>query len=188
MDSSVERFRQKAWLPLLFRPRVGSSRLARMEFLNNELGLFQRQPVPDGTWCWTLERPCDERWASSGSMKIHLMTVSPEFPTTAFMAFVHGIARGPDAFLEAAVQSVRDTLERDSKRFGVSDEQARAILSQPIEGFVFEEPNMVFYSDRTWSVHFQAGNLPICDPHGLMVHFEGVYPVTIKDISEAESF
>jgi hypothetical protein len=119
-------------------------------------------------------------------MNVHLMTVTPEFPTTAFMAFVRGIVREPDAFLEAAVQFVRDALKRDSKRFGVSDAQARTILALPIESFPLEGPSLVFHPDETWSVHFEAGDLPICDPYGLIVDFDGVKPVTIEDISEAE--
>lgn len=47
-------------------------------------------------------------------------------------------------------------------------------------------PEAVFWSREQWSILFAEGTLPICDPYGVIVHFEGDVAVDVEDLSDAE--
>jgi hypothetical protein len=157
-----------------------------MDFHENELGLFQRRPVPDGTWYWTVERECTQHRCLDGRITINLMTNSSTFPNATHMELVNTVAREPGALIEAAVAFVRDALEKQPEKFGLGFVQATDLIALPVEQFPLEQPSLVFHPDGTWSIHFESRQLPICDSLGLIVHFHGIKPVEIEDVSESE--
>ncbi|MGW4778423.1 hypothetical protein ACWEPA_17385 [Streptomyces filamentosus] len=60
-------------------------------------------------------------------------------------------------------------------RLGLPDEQAAV-----------DAPEGNFYADG-WMLRFAEGDLPICEPYGVGVLFEGLRPVRLEDLREADS-
>ncbi|MFJ5117993.1 hypothetical protein [Kitasatospora sp. NPDC088548] len=57
---------------------------------------------------------------------------------------------------------------------GVTEEQA-----------ALDAPEVDVHTDG-WLLRFAEGGLPLCEPYGVGVVFEGLRPVRVEDLSEAE--
>jgi hypothetical protein len=160
---------------------------ARHQFFDATLGRFQAESVPDGTWCWALERECPDPWSPDPQLSIQVMTNGPDLANEANLTLVRTVAKAPERFIEAAILFVRTMLQRSPNTLGVGRAEAEVMLALPVAEFPLGGPSLVFYSEEIWCVHFTEGRFPICDPFGLIVNFRGQAAIGIEDISEGES-
>jgi hypothetical protein len=82
-----------------------------------------------------------------------------------------------DGYLHKATAYVRTRVAEDPAFFGLTEQR---------------EPNLreaeIGVVDTGWYVRFAQGDLPICDPYGLLVDFVGREPTGVQDISDPEEF
>lgn len=57
-------------------------------------------------------------------------------------------------------------------------------VGNPLSDIPLRDPSIVV-NDDGWLIHFLEG-LPVCDPYGLAVHFDGDRPVEVEDLSGYE--
>ncbi|MFE4514466.1 hypothetical protein ACFRMQ_09805 [Kitasatospora sp. NPDC056783] len=84
-----------------------------------------------------------------------------------------------DLRLLAEVLAHLDDVVTQARRF------VCAQLDVPQERAALDAPEVDVYTDG-WMLRFARGDLPICEPYGVGVVFEGLRPVRLEDLSEAE--
>ena len=92
----------------------------------------------------------------------------------------------PERFLHAALALLAERLAREPAFFGVSAVQAARYLEQGVAALPFGQPEFTFYPGGSWLLRFAEGALPVSDPHGIGVLFQGEEPCSIEDLSSSD--
>ncbi|MFB7476957.1 hypothetical protein [Kitasatospora sp. NPDC056184] len=116
---------------------------------------------PGGLTVWGVAEP--ERWA----VGVNVMLEAGED------------VGAVDPGLLGEVLADSERLVAEARRFacaalGVTEEQAG-----------LDAPEVNVYTDG-WMLRFAEGDLPLCEPYGVGVVFEGLRPVRLEDLSGAE--
>ncbi|MCW5252513.1 MULTISPECIES: hypothetical protein [unclassified Streptomyces] len=117
---------------------------------------------PGGLSVWGVAEP--ERWGAD----VNVMLEAGED------------VRSVDLRLLGRVLAHLDEMVAKARRF------ACARLGVPEERAALDAPEVNFYTDG-WMLRFVEGGVPICEPYGVGVVFEGTRPVRLEDLSEAEA-
>ncbi|MGW1014316.1 hypothetical protein ACWD4X_30275 [Streptomyces termitum] len=115
---------------------------------------------PGGLSVWGVAEP--ERWG----VEVHVMLEAGED------------VGAVDLRLLGEVLARLDDVVAQARRFvGVE-------LGVPEERVAVDAPEVDVYADG-WMLRFTEGDLPICEPYGVGVVFEGLRPVRLEDLREA---
>jgi hypothetical protein len=107
-------------------------------------------------------------------------------PSEAQLTFARATLGAVQLHLDAALALLADRLASDPAFFGASIEQAARCLALGPAGLPFGRPELTFYDHESWLMRFTEGRLPVCDPFGIGVVFQGQQPRSIEDLSEGE--
>ncbi|MET9351151.1 hypothetical protein [Streptomyces termitum] len=116
---------------------------------------------PGGLSVWGVAEP--ERWG----VEVHVLLEAGED------------VGAVDLGLLGEVLARLDDVVAEARRF------VGAELGVPEERVAVEAPEVDVYADG-WMLRFTKGDLPICEPYGVGVVFEGLRPVRLEDLREAE--
>ncbi|MFJ2781868.1 hypothetical protein [Kitasatospora sp. NPDC087315] len=89
-----------------------------------------------------------------------------------------------DHYLETGLRFVREALEADPAFFGLTEAESESYRGLPVADFPLDSPQLNFYIDE-WHLRFAEGRMPICDPYGLVIVFNGQRPLKVEDLSDA---
>ncbi|MFJ6017135.1 hypothetical protein [Streptomyces sp. NPDC092952] len=117
---------------------------------------------PGGLAVWGVAEP--ERWAG---VDVNVMVEAGED------------VGAVDLRLLGEVLEHLDDVVAEARRF------VCAQLDVPEERAALDAPEVNVYTDG-WMLRFAEGDPPICEPYGVGVVFEGLRPVRLEDLSEAE--
>lgn len=107
-------------------------------------------------------------------------------PPEAQLAFARAILGAVQCHIDAALALLADRLASDPAFFGASIELAARCLALGPAGLPFGRPELTFYDHESWLMRFTEGRLPVCDPFGIGVVFQGQQPRSIEDLSDFE--
>jgi hypothetical protein len=127
------------------------------------IGLLDLEAGPGGLSVWTPRRkPASALYPVEIPVSIVLEGTDLDSVDTALVAEV---LDDPDRFLEAGLWF------------------AQAMLMDDVP---LDLPQLLFYADREWLMHFRLAEFPGAGPHGLMVVFDRYEPVRIEDTAGDE--
>ncbi|GAA1400307.1 hypothetical protein GCM10009639_41170 [Kitasatospora putterlickiae] len=116
---------------------------------------------PDGLAVWGVAEP--ERWGAG----VNVMVEAGQDVGAVDLGLLGEVL----ARLEEVVAAGRRFVCAES---GVTEEEA-----------ALDSPEVNVYVDG-WMLRFAQGGLPMCEPFGVGVWFEGLRPVRVEDLGEAE--
>ncbi|MEU1290101.1 hypothetical protein [Kitasatospora sp. NPDC005856] len=138
---------------------------------------------PDGLRVWSVART--PRSALYGTpVEANILLEGTDDLDRADLPLVCEVLGRVDHYIETGIRFVREELQADPAFFGLTEEQSRPYLGLPAEDFPLDSPQLNFHLDE-WHLRFAEGRLPICEPYGLSVVFDGRRPVRVEDLSEA---
>lgn len=147
------------------------------------IGRLTPRPAPAGLRMWTVDHPPTSALYDAPVDAQILLEHSDDLDR-ADLALIAEVLAGVDGILVAALRFVREALRGDPAFFGLTAAEAAPLLDGEVSGIPLESPQFVFHDD-SWLLRFE-GRLPVCDPYGLAVLFEGTRPVGLEDLSRAE--
>ncbi|MET8829556.1 hypothetical protein ABZX40_26580 [Streptomyces sp. NPDC004610] len=147
------------------------------------IGCLTPRPAPDGLRMWTVDHPPTSALYDAPVDAQILLEHSGDLDR-ADLPLIAEVLAGVDDILMAALRFVREALRDDPAFFGLTPAEAAPLLDADMSEFPLESPQFTFHDD-SWLLRFE-GRLPICDPYGLAVLFEGTRPVGVEDLSHAE--
>lgn len=142
------------------------------------------EPVPDGTWHRSVVLPCEHRTCTDRTLVAHLITADEGPPDAHLLHRAAQLLTRGEALLDVAEAHLAAEVAADPTRFGWTTDDV-AVADQD-EGPLATEPAFTFGESETWSIHFSAGRLPVCEPFGVLVTMSGWEPTGVEDLSEAE--
>jgi hypothetical protein len=146
------------------------------------VGPFILKSGPEGLSHWRLARPLPSH-VYPPSVAVNVLLEGPEDLSDVDVALLALVAADVDDHIGRALAFVHERLLADPGFFGLtSSESFRSMDDVPLD-----TPQLNFYVGDEWILHFQRGGLPICEPYGLAVVFEGHDPVRIDDLTDSES-
>ncbi|MER5356476.1 hypothetical protein ABT093_39925 [Kitasatospora sp. NPDC002551] len=116
---------------------------------------------PGGLTVWGVAEP--ERWA----VDVNVMLEAGEDVGAVDLGLLAEV-------LEHLEQAVEEARRFVCAACGVTEDQA-----------ALDAPEVNVYTDG-WMLRFAEGDLPLCEPYGVGVWFEGLRPVRLEDLGEAE--
>ncbi|MEU9332911.1 hypothetical protein AB0D49_07030 [Streptomyces sp. NPDC048290] len=147
------------------------------------VGALTPRPAPDGLRMWTVDQP-PVSTLYGVPVEAHILLAGADGLDGADLPLIAEVLAGVDGVLLAALRFVHDALRDDPGFFGLTPARAAPPLAAGPTGLPLESPQFTFHDDG-WLLRFE-GRLPVCDPYGLAVLFEGTRPVGLEDLSEAE--
>jgi len=97
------------------------------------------------------------------------------------LSLLASVAADVDDHIGRALAFVHERLLAEPDFFGLTS------WDLTVDDLPLDTPQLNFYVGDEWILHFQRGGLPICEPYGLAVVFEGHDPVRIDDLTDSES-
>lgn len=91
-----------------------------------------------------------------------------------------------ESWVEKGIVFLQEQIKADPAFFNLDKEESDLLLSMSPDQFPVFEPTFIFYPGEEWLLHFSDGDLPICDPYGVSVLFNGEKPVSVDDLSDGE--
>ena len=85
------------------------------------------------------------------------------------IAFIEQILTSADKFIAKALSYFQEQL-----------------LSVPLQEVPFERPQLLFYDNKEWILHFAEGSFSFCEPYGVSFHFKDEEPILIENLEDAE--
>ncbi|MFJ9951290.1 hypothetical protein [Kitasatospora sp. NPDC091207] len=147
------------------------------------IGALLLVPGPDGLRVWTPEHPpAGSRYGAP--VEANILLEHGDDLDQVDLALVAEVLGRVDHYLTLGLGFVRGALEDDPGFFGLTAAELGRYRGPGPADVPLEEPQLNFYVDA-WHLRFAEGRLPICDPYGLAVVFDGHRPVRIEDLSEA---
>ncbi|MFD0410334.1 hypothetical protein [Kitasatospora sp. NPDC127116] len=138
---------------------------------------------PDGLRVWSVARA--PRSALYGApVEATVLLEGTDDLDRADLPLVGEVLGRVDHYIGTGIRFVREQVEADPAFFGLTEAQARPYRGLPVADFPLDCPQLNFYLDE-WHLRFAEGRLPICDPYGLAVVFDGQRPVRVEDLSDA---
>ncbi|MET8542530.1 hypothetical protein ABZW03_18015 [Kitasatospora sp. NPDC004799] len=138
---------------------------------------------PDGLRLWSVAQA--PRSALYGApVEATILLEGTDDLDRADLALVGEVLGAIDRYLAAGLRFVREALAADPAFFGLTEAESEPYLGLPETDFPLDSPQLNFHLDE-WHLHFAQGRLPICDPYGLAVVFDGQRPVRVEDLSDA---
>ncbi|MBN9299582.1 MAG: hypothetical protein J0I41_21455 [Filimonas sp.] len=101
---------------------------------------------------------------------------------------VQQVVSSLDDFLLKGVSFLREKLQSEPDFFELDETEAQSFLEEPIETFPLYGPGLTFYTGGNWFIQFAEGDLPICDPYGIIIAFKGEEPVEVENLADSDEF
>ena len=101
------------------------------------------------------------------------------------IAFIEQILDSADKLVTKALSYFQEQLLICSEGFHLSEEEKR-LLSVPLQEVPFESPQVLFYDNKEWILHFAEGSFSFCEPYGVSFHFKDKEPILIENLEDAE--
>jgi hypothetical protein len=149
------------------------------------IGLLTLERGPGELSVWRLQQPVTSS-AYPDPIPVHILVEGADGLELVDVPLIAQVLAHVDDYLAAGLRFVYATMLTDPARFGLTDDEAAAYGDVRAEDLPLDDPQLVFYTDSEWLLHFQQGRLPICDPHGLAVFFDQRQPARVEDLSDAE--
>ncbi|MET9401671.1 hypothetical protein [Kitasatospora sp. NPDC002965] len=139
---------------------------------------------PGGLRVWGVTEP--PRCARGGEpVEVNVLLEAGEEPGQVDRTLLGEVVAEVDRFVGAALGFVQRVMASDPGSLGLSAEEAGHYLAAPAAELPLGAPQVDFFVDG-WQLRFTEGSLPVCDPYGLAVVFDGRRPVRVEDLSDAE--
>ncbi|MEU3573790.1 hypothetical protein AB0E96_36030 [Kitasatospora sp. NPDC036755] len=138
---------------------------------------------PDGLRVWSVEQA---PWSAlyGAPVEAAILLDGTDDVDQADLALVGEVLGRIDHYLETGLRFVREALAADPAFFGLTAARSEPYLGLPVTDFPLDHPRLDFHVDE-WHLRFAEGRLPICDPYGLAVVFDGQRPLRVEDLSDA---
>lgn len=149
------------------------------------VGDFFLTKGPDGMLLWQTELDQPIVYAEDPVVVNILLEENDKLEDVNFQR-IQQVITSIDDFLLKAVSFLRDKLQKEPGFFQVDEAEAQTFLAEPLETFPLYGPGLTFYTHDNWFIQFAEGDLPICDPYGIIIAFKGEEVVQVEDLSEDE--
>jgi hypothetical protein len=147
------------------------------------IGRLRLERGPGDLRVWSVEQ-VPESALYGGLVEINLLLEGTDDIDAADLVLVGEVLGRLDHYLETGLRFVREALEADPEFFGLTEADTQSYRSVPDADFPLDAPQLNFYADE-WHLRFAEGRLPICDPYGLVIVFNGQRPLRVEDVSDA---
>lgn len=151
------------------------------------VGEFFLTKGPDSLLLWQTELNLPAVYVDDSVVVNILLEGNDKLEDVDFELIKRVVASLDDYFLKA-VSFLRDKLLAEPDFFGLDEETAQPFLTDPIEEFPLYAPGLTFYTAGNWFIQFAEGDLPICDPYGIIIAFEGDEVKQVEDLSDEDDF
>ena len=157
-----------------------------MNQLHTSFGILKSSGIcesPNNVFVWTgkFENTSD---TYKGDVPIYIFTHQKQIPGK-LLNFITFILAEKGDRIEQALKYLRVNLLENPQNFNIKDCEI-PLLQQDIVQIPIDLPQFLFWEDTVdWAIHFQEGTFDICDPYGIIVHFEGENPISIENLENA---
>jgi hypothetical protein len=148
------------------------------------VGPFILKSGPEGLSHWRLARPLPSR-VYPPSVPVNILLEGAEDLSDVNVALLASVLADVDDHIGRALTFVHERLVADPGSFGLTSSES--YRDRTVDDVPLDIPQLNFYVGDEWILHFQRGRLPICEPYGLGVVFEGHDPVRIDDFTDLEA-
>ncbi|MGW2871818.1 hypothetical protein [Kitasatospora sp. NPDC001225] len=149
----------------------------------NGIGRLLPSRGPDGLRVWSIDQ-APRSTLYGAPVEATILLEDTDDLDRADLPLVAEVLGRIDHYLETALHFVREAVAADPALFGLTEAESQPYLRLPAADFPLDSPQLNFYLDE-WHLHFAEGRLPICDPYGLAVVFDGQQPLRVEDLSDA---
>jgi hypothetical protein len=142
------------------------------------LGKLELYSGPEDIYLW--------KGRTDGKVPVNIMLEGSSDLAVINMDHCRSVVGNEDQWLDRGILFLQEQLKADPAFFGLDKEASDELISMPPDHFPVYTPTFIFYPGEEWLLHFSEGDLPICEPYGVSVLFNGETPVSVDDLSEGE--
>lgn len=145
------------------------------------IGPLEYSRGPAGLRLWSLEQPPHSALYDDLVVADILLDGTDDLDR-ADLALVAEVLGGIDVHLEAALRFVHQALLDDPSFFGLAEADLGPYREGRAVDLPLGAPHLTFNAaGEEWLLRFAEGRLPVCEPYGLIVSFDGLRPVRVED-------
>ncbi|MFG3712420.1 hypothetical protein [Micromonospora sp. NPDC047730] len=149
------------------------------------IGLLALERGPGDLSTWRLQQPVTSS-AYRLPIAVNILLNGVEDLDHVDLPMIAHVIDDIDHYLVTGLRFVRATMLTDPAWFGLAEDELDPYRKVPAEELPLDNPQLNFYADGEWMLHFQEGRFAVCDPYGLAVVFAQHRPVRLEDLSDAE--
>lgn len=147
-------------------------------------GLVPVAEGPGGLRVWGVAEP-PRSGLYGAPVEVNVLLEAGEEPERLDLSLLGEVVADVDRFVGAALGLVRRVLAAEPEVLGLTAEEAGRHLAGSDAELPLGAPQIDFHLDG-WQLRFTEGALPVCDPYGAAVVFDGLRPVRFEDLRDAE--
>ncbi|MEV5767728.1 hypothetical protein AB0L34_24605 [Micromonospora sp. NPDC052213] len=149
------------------------------------IGLLTLERGPGDLSIWSLQQPVTSS-AYRLPIAVNILLNGVDDLDHVDLPMIAHVLDDVDHYLMAGLRFVHATMLTDPAWFGLAEDELDPYREVLAEELPLDNPQLNFYTDSEWVLHFQEGRFAVCDPYGLAVIFAQHRPIRLEDLSDAE--
>jgi hypothetical protein len=148
-----------------------------------EIGTLALEEWPQNVFVWRVVEPVPTELFDE-PVEVTVFLVGNNELSRVDLRLMADVLADLDRHLDESLRFLLDNLLARPIEFGVAEADLPRYRDLRTDDLPLDEPEVVFYPDGEWAVHFQAGDPPFAGPNGVVVEYDGLQPVRVDRLAD----
>jgi hypothetical protein len=153
------------------------------EIVLPEIGTLALEEWPQNVFVWRLVEPVPSALFDE-PVEATVFLVGDDDLDRVDLSLMATVLADLDRHLDESLRFLLETLLARPAEFGLTDADLPAYRNLATDDLPLDEPEVVFYTNDEWAVHFQAGDPPFAGPNGVVVEYNKLAPVRVDRLAD----
>ena len=149
------------------------------------IGLLALERGPGDLSTWRLQQPVTSS-VYRAPIAVNILLNGVDDLDRIDLPMIAHVLDNIDHYLLTGLRFAHAKMLTDPAWFGLAEDELDPYREFLADELPLDNPQLNFYTDSEWLLHFQEGRFAVCDPYGLAVVFAQHLPVRLEDLSDAE--